>query len=147
MRFGVSDAHTQSGCPKATPHPARVGFETIFSACEQSGSISAPFEAALKGSQGHGSSRHSLHCAFALYKLPRGLSLQFLAAHSEDDGMSCVKLAPCPERHGATPGVRDQHPVKTMWFITSFSLGPASPMEIMSCGSSLKHLREAAKGS
>lgn len=37
--------------------------------------------------------------------------------------------------------------VKTLWFLPSFFLYSASPMEIVSCGSSLKHVQEAAEGS
>lgn len=77
----LSDAQTQSGCPKVTLRPAQVGFKTILSACERTGFISAPFEAALKGSQGHSSSQHLLHCGFALYRLPRSLSLQSFLQH------------------------------------------------------------------
>lgn len=71
---------------------------------------------------------------------------------SEEAGMRYFKLTTFPDPRGPTPEVQAQHPqlrghqgqslVKNMWFPTSFFLGSASPMETMSCGSSLKHLRE-----
>lgn len=66
--------------------------------------------------------------------------------------MRYFKLTACPDPHGPTPEVQNQHLqllghqgqslVKNMWFPTSFFLGSASPMETMSCGSSLKQLWE-----
>lgn len=72
--------------------------------------------------------------------------------------MSRFRLTTRPDPHGPTLEGQDQHPppqlgrrgqslVKTMWFLTSFFLGSTPPLEITSCGSSLMHLQEAAKGS
>lgn len=103
------------------------------------------------GSPGPSSYQHSLHHAFALYRPPgASLSLHSFLQHFLKkvrrvvQNLSSLTSTHPPQRCRTRT---QKSLVKTLWFLPSFFLYSASPMEIVSCGSSLKHLQEAAEGS
>lgn len=102
------------------------------------------------GSQGHGSSALAPRWICSL-QTPRG----------PFPGMSRFRLTTCPDPQGSTPEGQDQHPATSVpsrevgdgaWSkprgFSHLTCGISpSPLETMSCGSSLKHRQGAAKGS